>query len=61
MRDIQENQIPKLGEGVFVYDLFLEGAGWHIDNRCLKDSNPMELFVPMPVIKFIPQEIRAKS
>ncbi|KAH0571621.1 Dynein heavy chain [Spironucleus salmonicida] len=61
VRDIQDSQVPKIGDGVFVYDLFLEGAGWNIDNKCLKDSNPMELFVPMPVIKFIPQEQRKKS
>lgn len=53
-REINDAQVPKLGEGVLVYDMFLEGAGWHMDNRCLKDSTPMELYVPMPVIKFIP-------
>lgn len=53
-REINDAQVPKLGEGVLVYDMFLEGAGWHMDNRCLKDSTPMELYVPMPVIRFIP-------
>lgn len=61
VREVNDSQVPKIGEGVLVYDVFLEGAGWHMDNRCLKDSTPMELYVPMPIIKFIPLKQYKKS
>lgn len=45
VRDVADNAVPKIGEGVLVYDIYLEGAGWNIDNKCLKDATPMELYV----------------
>lgn len=60
-REVNDAAVPKLGEGVLIQGVFLEGAGWNLDNRHLKDSTPMELYVPMPVIKFIPMKQMKKS
>lgn len=56
VREVSENNVPKIGEGVLIYDIYLEGAGWHTDNKCLKDATPMELYAPMPIIKFVPKK-----
>lgn len=61
VRDIPDNLIPKIGEGVFVYDMYLEGAGWHLDNKYLKDAIPMKLYEKMPIVKFVPLKIEPKS
>ncbi|CAG5978557.1 unnamed protein product [Menidia menidia] len=37
-------------EGVYVYGLFLDGAGWNRKNIHLIESSPKVLFTPMPVI-----------
>uniref|UniRef100_A0A3B4Z926 Dynein axonemal heavy chain 8 n=1 Tax=Stegastes partitus TaxID=144197 RepID=A0A3B4Z926_9TELE len=36
--------------GVYVYGLFLDGAGWNRKNIHLMESSPKKLFTPMPVI-----------
>ena len=41
-------------EGVYVKDMYLEGAGWDMDNLCLCEPNPMELVVDMPIVHFRP-------
>lgn len=38
-------------EGVYVYGLYLEGAGWDRRGCRLTDSKPKELFQMMPVIR----------
>lgn len=38
-------------EGVYVYGLYLEGAGWDRRNCKLIDSKPKVLFEMMPVIR----------
>ncbi|XP_044298752.1 dynein axonemal heavy chain 5 [Varanus komodoensis] len=38
-------------EGVYVYGLYLEGAGWDKRNMKLMESKPKVLFEPMPVIR----------
>lgn len=43
------NQPPT--EGVYVYGLYLEGAGWDRRNCKLIDSKPKVLFEMMPVIR----------
>lgn len=37
-------------EGVYVYGLYLEGAGWDRRGSKLVESKPKVLFEPMPVI-----------
>lgn len=38
-------------EGVYVYGLYLEGAGWDRRNCKLIDSKPKVLFEMMPVVR----------
>ena len=56
-KDIREQ--PK--EGVYIKDMFLEGAGWDLDNLCLCDPNPMELIVNMPIMHFRPTDSKKKD
>ena len=37
-------------EGVYVYGLYLDGAGWDRKNTHLIESAPKVLFTPLPVI-----------
>lgn len=37
-------------EGVYVYGLYLDGAGWDRKNIILIESSPKILFTPLPVI-----------
>jgi dynein heavy chain len=37
-------------DGVYISGLFLEGAGWNINDCELTESKPMELLVTMPVV-----------
>lgn len=46
-------------EGVYVKDMYLEGAGWDMDALCLCEPNPMELVVDMPIVHFRPAETKA--
>ena len=39
--------------GVNMDGLFIEGCRWDIDTMRLQESNPLELFSPVPVIWFI--------
>ena len=48
-------------DGVYVKGIVLEGAGWDVDNGCLREPNPMELNVLMPIIHFKPAEVRKKA
>ena len=47
-------------DGVYVSDLFLEGAGWDRERNCLCEPNTMELVVKMPVMHFKPTERRRR-
>ena len=56
------NQLPLLffliKEGVFIYGLFLDGAGWERRNNRLNESHPKTLFVQLPVVsKFLSMKI----
>ncbi|XP_015836813.2 dynein axonemal heavy chain 10 [Tribolium castaneum] len=39
-----------------VHGLYLEGAGWDVENRCLRRSSPKILIEPLPVMNVIPIE-----
>ncbi|KAJ3195453.1 Dynein heavy chain 2, axonemal [Irineochytrium annulatum] len=52
-------QAPK--DGVYVKNIYLEGAGWDRKNNCLKDSKAMELITAMPPIHFRPVESKKKA
>lgn len=54
--DAAAARIVREGGGVYVRNLFLEGAGWLRKLQCLQDPQPMELISPMPVIHFKPVE-----
>merc|ERR1712196_302756 len=48
-------------EGSYLYGLSLEGARWDMDEGCLAEPLPMELYSPMPVIHFKPVETKKKG
>jgi dynein heavy chain len=48
-------------EGVYVKNMFLEGAGWDQGDLCLCEPNPMELIVEMPVVHFRPTDSKKKK
>lgn len=52
-------QAPK--EGVYIKGMLLEGAGWDSDMGCLCEPQPMELYVPMPIVLFRPVENKKKT
>jgi dynein heavy chain len=41
-------------DGVYIRGLFLEGARWDKDLRYLSESMPKVLFVPAPIMHWIP-------
>merc|ERR1712159_715875 len=45
-------------DGVYIYGLFLEGAGWDSTGHCLVESKPKELFVNFPAIHLDPKTNR---
>ncbi|KAJ3267030.1 Dynein heavy chain 6, axonemal [Chytriomyces hyalinus] len=44
-------------DGVLIRGLFIEGARWDRERRLLQDSFPMEMFAPMPLMRFIPTQV----
>ena len=47
---MKEDVTSPPAEGVYVYGLFLEGAGWNKQHGRLADSKPKILFEQMPVM-----------
>jgi dynein heavy chain len=45
-------------EGAYIAGLFLEGARWAVEDSCLAEPEPMQLFSSMPVIWFKPVETK---
>jgi len=41
-------------DGVYIYGLFLEGARWDYKDKCLTDQLAGAMYVPLPVIHFVP-------
>ncbi|CEG01942.1 Dynein heavy chain [Ostreococcus tauri] len=58
---VDENVDSAPDDGVFVSELYLEGAGWDCEKKCLREPNMMELIVKMPVLHFKPTERKRKS
>lgn len=50
LKQAQEDITASPTEGVYVYGLFLDGAGWDRKNIHLIESSPKKLFTPLPVI-----------
>ncbi|CAH8511548.1 unnamed protein product [Schistosoma rodhaini] len=48
-------------DGVYISNLYLQGAGWDRKNSCLIEAAPMELVCPMPGVHFKPVENKKKS
>lgn len=48
-------------DGIFVYGLFIEGARWNMNKRCLDEQLPGEMTSSMPVIHFLPKVMRDKT
>ncbi|KAI8894261.1 dynein heavy chain and region D6 of dynein motor-domain-containing protein [Globomyces pollinis-pini] len=48
-------------EGIYIRNLYLEGASWDRKNSCLKEPKPMELITSLPPILFRPVESKKKS
>ncbi|KAK9823872.1 hypothetical protein WJX72_006072 [[Myrmecia] bisecta] len=60
--NVEEKELlhpPK--EGVYIKGMYLEGGGWDAENGCLREPNPMELIVPMPIMLFKPVENKKKT
>jgi dynein heavy chain, axonemal len=47
-------------DGVYIRNLYLEGASWDRKNSCLKEPKAMELVTPLPHILFKPIEAKKK-
>jgi len=45
-------------DGCFVYGLYLDGASWDWDRNLLAESQPKQLFCPMPILWFKPTRMR---
>jgi len=41
-------------DGVFIYGLYMDGARYNREQRCIDDQNPDELYDKMPLIHFKP-------
>ncbi|TNJ27094.1 Dynein heavy chain [Giardia muris] len=59
-RDIDDKSVPAFGDGFYAHDCYLEGANWDLDTGYLKEPRLMDLYVPLPVIRFKPQEAKKK-
>lgn len=55
------NLLPTPKDGVYVCNLYLQGAGWDKKSTCLIEATPMQLVCPMPIVHFRPMENKKKS
>ena len=46
----------RLEDGCYVRGLYLEGAGWDVQKRCLRPQDPKVLVVDLPILQVIPIE-----
>ncbi|KAL3905530.1 MAG: hypothetical protein SGPRY_010879, partial [Prymnesium sp.] len=47
----------KLKDGCYVSGLYIEGAAWDVENRCLKRQPPKVLVQELPILQIIPIEL----
>lgn len=55
--DVQKQEADTLAapsKGAYIYGLFLEGARWNADSKCLVESRQKELFTQLPPIYLNP-------
>merc|ERR1712176_1519196 len=57
----EENIRDRPEEGVYIKDMYLEGAGWDKTNQCLCEPSNMELIVNLPIIHFKPVESKRRA
>jgi dynein heavy chain len=43
--------------GVYIHGMFMEGARWNKEDKCIDESHPSELFAPVPVIWLEPATV----
>lgn len=51
----EEAATTKPEDGAYIHGLFLEGARWNVESHCIAESEPRELFVPMPHVHLEPK------
>ena len=42
-------------DGVYIYGLFIENARWNMEDRCLEEPAPGEMYSQIPMIHFRPK------
>merc|ERR1711998_268684 len=47
----------KLKDGCYVTGLYIEGAAWNVDKRCLMRQPPKILVQELPILQIIPVEL----
>ncbi|KAI8848085.1 dynein heavy chain domain-containing protein [Chytridium lagenaria] len=52
---------PEEDGGVLISGLFIEGARWDRMKHLLQDSFPMEMFSALPMIRFVPTQIKQEG
>jgi len=48
-------KVQKADDGAYIRGLFMEGARWDVENHCIAESHPRELFVQMPFMHLLPK------
>ena len=47
-------------DGVYMYGMYLESARWDPCNHCVVEQAPGEMTSPMPLLQFLPFEVKHK-
>jgi dynein heavy chain len=50
--ELRPEEVPS--DGVLISGLFVDGARWNAEARCIDDSRPGEIYAPMPIVHFMP-------
>lgn len=49
------------GDGILVFGLYLDGARWDIEQKCLHDSKPGHRFSRLPELVLQPTQVRVSK